>query len=184
MSIIDLIKNFFTVHHDLRDFLKDVAIGLAVVAVVFLALYLYAGTWPPILSITSGSMSPHMEKGDLVLIQGLEKGAVHTYEGLESANYLMFGERGDVIVYRPHGYTNVTPVIHRAIRLVHKGDPMWRNGPAAPWDGYITLGDNNGGVVDQNSNVCLDEPVKSEWILGTARYRVPYVGYIRALLPF
>ncbi len=94
MSIIDMIKNFFKVHNDLRDFLKDVAIGLAVVAVVFLALYLYAGTWPPILSITSGSMSPHMEKGDLVLIQGLERGDVHTYEGQESVNYLMFGERG------------------------------------------------------------------------------------------
>jgi signal peptidase I len=179
-----MIKSFFAVHHDLKDFLKDVAIGLALVAVAFLALYLYAGTWPPILSITSGSMSPHMERGDLVIIQGLEKGDVHTYEGPESVNYSMFGEAGDVIVYRPYGFTNVTPVIHRAIRFVHKGDPMWGNGPAAPWDGYITLGDNNNDVVDQNSNVCLGEPVKSEWILGTARFRVPYVGYIRALLPF
>lgn len=184
MSIIDMIKNFFKVHKDISDFLKDVAIGLAVVAVIFLALYLYAGAWPPILSITSGSMSPHMEKGDLVLIQGLDRGAIHTFESQESVNYTMFDEQGDVIVYRPYGYTNVTPVIHRAIRFVHQGEPMWTNGPAAPWDGYITLGDNNNGIVDQSSNVCLYEPVKSEWVLGTARYRVPYLGYIRALLPF
>ena len=183
MSISDEIKEFFTVHSDLRDFLKDVAIGLVVVAIVLLALYAYAGTWPPILSITSGSMSPHMERGDLVIIQGLDRGDVHTYEGSESLNYAMFEERGDVIVYHPYGYTNVTPVIHRAIEFVHKGDPMWPGGPAAPWDGYITRGDAN-PAVDQDSSICLDEPVRSDWIIGTARYRVPYIGYIRALLPF
>jgi signal peptidase len=181
VSVIDIIKAFFIAHSDLRDFLKDVAIGLAIVAVVILALYAYAGTWPPIFSITSGSMTPHLEKGDVVLVQN---GEVHTYEELESADYLMFEEPGDVIVYRPYGETNKTPIIHRAIRYVHAGDPMWPNGPSAPWDGYITLGDDNGGRYDQNSEICLGEPVREEWIIGIARYRVPYIGYVRALLPF
>jgi signal peptidase len=181
VSIIDIIREFFRAHGDLRDFLKDVAIGMAVVAVVLLALYAYSGTWPPIFSVTSGSMTPHLDKGDLVLVQS---GEVHTYEGQESADYLMFGERGDVIVYRPYGESDKTPVVHRAIRYVRAGDPMWLNGPAAPWDGYITLGDDNKGVVDQNSEICRGEPVKGEWIIGVVRYRVPYVGYVRALLPF
>jgi signal peptidase I len=89
---------------------------------------------------------------------------------------------GDVIVYRPFG--NATPVIHRAIRYVNKGDPMWHNGPAAPYSGYITLGDNNQGIYDQMSNICPGQPVKAEWVVGIARYRIPYIGYLRSLLPF
>ncbi len=159
--------------------MADVAIGLAIVAVVALALYAYAGTWPPIFSVMSGSMTPHLEKGDLVLVRA---GEVHTYE--ESANYFMFEKQGDVIVYHPYGDVSRTPVVHRAIRHVEKGEPMWPNGPVAPWDGYITLGDDNQGVVDQNSDICRNEPVKKEWIIGVARYRIPYIGYVRAMLPF
>lgn len=183
MSIVDLIKGFFKTHNNIADIVMDLAVGLAIVAAIFTMLYLYAGVWPPLLGITSESMSPHMEKGDLVLIQGLSRGDVHTYEGQESVDYLMFGERGDVIVYYPYGETSRTPVIHRAIRYVEAGDPMWRDGPAAPWPGYITLGDNNQGAIDQRTDICRGEPVKKEWIIGMARYRVPYLGYLRAVLP-
>jgi signal peptidase len=26
-------------------------------------------------------------------------------------------------------------------------------------------------------------PVKEDWVIGVARYRVPYIGYLRLLLP-
>ena len=182
MSILDKIKKFFSVHSDLRDFLIDLAVGLAAVAVIMVVLYAYAGTWPPIVSIMSDSMTPHMDKGDLVILQGIQITGVHTKDNA-SGNYTMFDEPGDVIIYHPYGFTNLTPVIHRAVGYVHQGDPMWPGGPSAPWDGYITRGDANPVVDQEAQNICYLEPVKKEWIIGTARYRIPYVGYIRALLP-
>ena len=43
-----------------------------------------------------------------------------------------------------------TPIIHRALRYVEAGDPMWQGGPAAPFSGYITKGDHN-EVIDQEA---------------------------------
>lgn len=180
--IVKWIEEFLAKHPGLWGLLKDIAFALAAFLFVAAVLFLYAGVWPPMVTVTSNSMVPHMDKGDLVIIQGLGRADVKTYEGPESVGYQMFGETGDVIVYRPHGYTNVTPVIHRAIRWVNKGDPMWHDGPTAPHDGYITLGDANGGVYDQNSYISLDDPVEKDWIIGMARLRIPYVGYIRSLI--
>jgi signal peptidase len=167
-------------------FMKDAALPLAILAVAMAALYLYAGVWPPLVSVGSDSMVPNMERGDLVIIQGLDRGGVRTYEGQESvgyaAGYAMFGETGDVIVYRPYGYTNVTPIIHRAIRYVNESEPMWHNGPPAPHAGYITMGDAN-QCCDQVAEICAGQPVEAEWIIGVARYRIPYLGYVRSLLP-
>jgi signal peptidase len=163
-----------------RDLLKDIAFTILVFAIVFGALYAFAGTWPPMVSVTSDSMIPHLEKGDLVLIQGLDRGNIQTYENADSPNYSSFGEAGDVIVYRPFG--NGTPVIHRVICYVNQGEPMWPNGPAAPYSGYITRGDANSVCDQEASNICLGSPVKDAWIIGIARYRVPYLGYIRMLI--
>lgn len=166
----------------ISGFLKDIAFALVIVAVIIGALCVYAGTWPPIVDVTSGSMEPHLEKGDLVFIQGLDSGSIKTYEGNESIGYFSFGETGDVIVYRPGG--NGTPIIHRVIRYVTEGAPMWYGGPPAPYSGYITLGDANDGECDQMTDISYGQPVKPEWIVGIARYRIPYLGYLRMVLPF
>ena len=47
----------------------------------------------------------------------------------------------------------------------------------APHAGFITKGDNNGRY-DQVGSV-ISEPVKPEWIRGTAEIRIPYLGYVR-----
>jgi signal peptidase len=163
-----------------RDLIKDIALTVLVFAVVFGALYAFSGVWPPMVSVTSSSMTPHLEKGDLVLIQGLDRANITTYESGESLNYSSFGEPGDVIVYRPFG--TGTPIIHRVIRFVNQGEPMWQNGPPAPYAGYTTQGDNNSICDQEAANICPGSPVKPEWIIGIARYRVPYLGYIRMLI--
>ena len=165
-----------------RQTIKDIALALVILLVVFGGLYLYTGGWPPLVSITSESMIPHLEKGDLVLIQSLSRGDVRTYED-NGSNYTSFGEAGDVIVYRPYGSANATPVIHRAIRWVEQGQPMWKGGTSAPWSGYVTLGDNNAGIYDQEADISFDAPVKKEWVIGIARYRIPLMGYIRSIIP-
>lgn len=163
---------------------KDVAFSFAVVAVIAAALYAYAGTWPPIVSVVGQSMYPHMHEGDLVLLQGLARDSVDTWYGSREADYQTYSDYGEVIVYRPGGRKDVHPVIHRAIYWVNASEPMWPGGPAAPEAGYITLGDNNGGVLDQQAeSICYGQPVQKEWIVGIARYNIPYLGYIRSLIP-
>lgn len=178
----DKIKKFSADHPDIYQFIKDLIFSIAVVAVIALALYVYAGVWTPVVSVNGTSMLDHMHAGDLVLVQGLNRGAVHTYEIMVNTSYQMFGEYGDVIVYNPYGNKDQPMVIHRAIRWVNETEPMWPGGLSAPWSGYITLGDNNNNITDQQSNICYLQPVKPEWVHGIARFKVPYLGYLRSLL--
>ena len=183
VKVPESIKNFEKKHPDIYGFIKDVIFSLAVVAVVALALYLYAGMWPPMVSVNGISMLPHLETGDLIFIQGLARGNINTYESSLNTSYSMYGEPGDVIVYEPYGDPSLPLVIHRAMYWVNQGQPMWQGGPPAPWSGYITLGDNNRGVYDQMApSICYEEPVQKSWVLGVARLKVPYLGYLRSLI--
>ena len=179
----EFLKNFAAKHPGLYGFLQDIAFSLAVVAIIALALYLYAGIWPPMVSVNGISMYPNMENGDLVFIQGLNRGDIHTFEQSMQTDYKMYNNYGDVIVYKPFGDNARALVIHRAIRWVNQSEPMWDGGPPAPTSGYITRGDNNRGIYDQMApTICYEEPVRKEWILGIARFKLPYLGYLRSLV--
>ncbi|OPY28924.1 MAG: hypothetical protein A4E28_01196 [Methanocella sp. PtaU1.Bin125] len=179
---LEKMKQYFSAHPEVYQLIKDLIFSIIVVAVIALALYVYAGVWTPVVAVDGTSMLDHMHEGDLVLVQGLNRGAVRTCEAMINTSYLMFGDYGDVIVYYPYGNRDRPMVIHRAIRWVNESEPMWPGGPAAPASGYITLGDNNGGILDQQSDICLMQPVRPEWIHGIARYKVPYLGYLRSLI--
>nr|QNO50199.1 hypothetical protein AGFBIAGF_00029 [Methanosarcinales archaeon ANME-2c ERB4] len=84
-----------------------------------------------------------------------------------------------MILYWKYGSTAGTPIIHRAMYYMEAGDPMWEGGPIAPHSGYITKGDNN-MVIDQYG-LCT-EPIREEWVIGVACFRVPYIGYVRIIL--
>lgn len=156
---------------------------MAVIGVIALALYLYAGVWPPLVSVSGLSMDPHLKDGDLILIQGVDASKVVTYDAGKASNYSTFGNYGDVIVYQPFGRRDMTPVIHRAMYLANESAPMWQGSVDAPNAGFVTKGDNN-FLFDQCSGVCPNTPVKPEWILGVAKMRIPYLGYVRGLLSF
>ncbi|HTX43844.1 MAG TPA: S26 family signal peptidase [Methanocella sp.] len=161
--------------------LKDAAITLAFVLLVAGGLYLYAGVWPPLVSVDGSSMYPHLKAGDLVILRGGGRVPVTTgFEGVDSG-YRKFDGFGDVIVYRPMGNRSLVPVIHRAMYWVNEGQPMWPGGPRAPHPGYITLGDNN-FFYDQSTSISPDEPVRPEWILGVSEFKIPYLGLLRALI--
>ncbi len=163
-------------------FIQDIAFALIFVFTIALILYIFAGIWPPMVSVNGLSMHPNMEDGDLVFIQGLDRGDVKTSEASANTGYRMYSEPGDVIVYTPHGDASIPLVIHRAIRWVNESEPMWPGGPLAPASGYITLGDNNDGMYDQDSRICPGEPVRKEWIIGIARFKLPYLGHLRSLV--
>lgn len=184
--------------------IRDIVSSVAIVAVVGLLLFGVSGIWPPLVAVESGSMQPHMQRGDLIFV--VEEGrfvgdgavagtGVVTLEQGRESDYTKFGMAGDVIVYRPNGNAAETPVIHRAHFWVEE-DENWVNTKAseeivgdktcdevancpAPYAGFVTKGDHNAGY-DQQMNQGADTGVvKPEWVTGKAKYRVPWLGTIR-----
>ena len=165
----------------IRSLLKDLMIMMAFVIIICGGLYLYAGVWPPLVSVDGTSMYPNLQAGDLVILRGLDRVPVNSSYDAVNENYRKFNGYGDVIVYDPMGNKTRVPVIHRAVYWIDQGRPMWPNGPLAPHSGYITLGDNN-FFYDQDSSISPDEPVKPEWILGVSQYKIPYLGLLRTFI--
>ncbi|QLC48948.1 signal peptidase I [Methanolobus zinderi] len=158
---------------------------------VFLAVLIFAsfsqivfGMWTPMVAVESGSMEPHMNVGDIIFIKDIDRTQIVTYaQGTD--DYTSFDSYGDVILYKPYGQEGVTPIIHRAMYYVEEGEPMWEGGPEAPHSGYITKGDNEvtNRYYDQQGQVSYLMPVKEEWVIGVAQFKIPYLGYLRLMLP-
>ncbi len=165
----------------LRDFLFVISVVAIFASVSHIALGLYA----PMVAVESGSMIPHIQVGDIVFVESVDRTEIITYEIGKDTGYSSFGEYGDVILYKPYGKEGVTPIIHRAMYYVEKGEPVWAGGPPAPYAGYITKGDNTrtNTAFDQQGSISYLQPVKKEWVIGVARfYRVPVLGYV-SLIP-
>ncbi len=123
-----------------------------------------------------------MHPGDLIIVVAPHRTSIVTYEDGKMRDYVSFHEYGDVIKYRPNGLSSATPLIHRAMYWIEKGEEM-PGGMPAPHAGYITKGDYNAGYDQQSLRVVVDqrvvmvEPVKPEWVIAMAKVRVPYLGY-------
>jgi signal peptidase len=186
-DIRTLVSQFRTSDHWAVSLARDLLWIVAVVGGIALALFLICGTWPAVVTIESQSMVPHMNVGDLVIVVQKDRyGSFETWvEGKTSGN-MMFGDYGDVIIYKPNGLTTTHPIIHRAIQYVDtvpvteiKGIKLIGN-YTPPHAGYITWGDNNPRP-DQGLNypgIGVIEPVKEEWIVGKALFSIPLVGYL------
>lgn len=182
--------------------LREMLSSIAIVIIIGLILFGLSGVWPPMVAIESGSMEPNMEIGDLVFVTEPDRFApntpdnevsIITYREGDEANYRNFGSYGDVVVFMPPDRRG-PPIIHRAMFYVNEGED-WHNRANSDYiqadnceelqncpatnDGYITKGDNN-IKYDQASGQA--EPVKKKWITGVARFRIPYLGYIRLLV--
>jgi len=181
-------------------FVREVVGSVLGVVLVGLLLFAISGIWPPMVAVESGSMQPHMYRGDLVFIMephrlspsyATDGTGVVTYQVAAAHDgYRKFGDYGDVIVYRANGGDG-TPVIHRARFWVSKGE-NWvpRANPnylpartcsvvpncPAPHAGFITKGDHN----DRYDQVAgISGPVRPSWVKGTAEFRIPWLGYVR-----
>jgi signal peptidase len=185
-------------------FLREVLGSVAAVALVGLILFAVSGLWPPMVAVESPSMEPNMKSGDLVFVMDQERfapDAAHDDAGVvtaragERVGYRTFDGPGDVIVYTANGDGGTTPIIHRTMFWVNESENWYEKADRefvgradscrqlrscpAPHDGFITKGDNNGRY-DQVGNV-ISKPVRPEWVIGTAEFRIPKVGCIRLL---
>jgi len=158
---------------------KSLIEALVIVAIIISVAYAATGTWHVGFAVESGSMEPNMQVGDLIFVQAPHRTNITTYETGEKLNYTSFEKYGDVIIYRPNGLTGATPIIHRAMYWVEKGEEM-PGGKPAPHAGYITKGDNK--ITNQHPDQPGLKPVKPEWVVAVARARIPYLGYPSLIL--
>ncbi|QGX95556.1 S26 family signal peptidase [Haloplanus rallus] len=183
----------------LRLVVRETALSVGAVVAIGLLLFAISGVWPPMVAVESGSMEPHMQKGDLVFITDTSRFApdaahegtgVVTRETGREVGYWKFGAHGSVIVYDEPADAG-PPVIHRAQFWVEEGENWYdRANPdyvtgsdcgevpncPAPNAGFVTKGDHNGAYDQVNG---ISKPVKPEWIVGVARVRIPYLGWVR-----
>jgi len=199
-----LVRTFRTARTGPLMWIREVATSALIVLAIGLLLFAISGVWPPMVAVSSGSMDPNMEEGDLVFVTepgrfapdaaGNGVGVVTAERGAE-VGYRSFGGYGSVIVFREPGSAGL-PVIHRAAFHVEEGENWYdRADPSvvraeecgatprealpncpAPHDGFITKGDDN-PTYDQELGIA--PPVRAEWITGVARVRVPYLGWVR-----
>ncbi|MDY6764946.1 MAG: S26 family signal peptidase [Halobacteria archaeon] len=168
-------------------FVEDILSSILIVGLIALILWGIAGVWPPMVAVESGSMEPHMHRGDLVFVVDNNRfvpdnaetnHGIVTYQQGKEIGYKTFGNYGDVIIFRPNGNSNQPPVIHRAMKYVEKGEE-WKGVSGthtAPHSGFVTKGDNNKWY-DQESGI--SKVVKPEWVVGKAKVSIPYLGRIR-----
>jgi signal peptidase len=188
-------------------YVREVLSSVLAVLLVGLVLFGVSGLWPPMVAVESPSMNPHMKTGDLVFVMeehrfpgedAYANTGVVTHRTGERTGYRKFGMGGDVIVYEPDGNGGTTPIIHRAMFYVNASEDWYDKavevdseavGNAedcdalekcpAPHAGFITKGDNErtNRRYDQVSG--LSDPVKPAWVVGTAEFRIPWLGNIR-----
>ncbi|WP_435119595.1 S26 family signal peptidase [Halolamina sp. C58] len=193
-----LIQQFLHAESGPLMFAREMVTSMATVALVGLLLFAISGVWPPMVAVESGSMNPNMQKGDLIFVTEPGRFApdaargdtgVVTHRVGEEVGYKTFNDFGTVVIYERR---SGPPVIHRARFWVEDGEnwydeanKAWIEGAdncaemdncPAPHAGFITKGDNN-AYYDQTRNI--REPVKPEWLIGTARLRIPYLGWVR-----
>ena len=161
----------------MKVWIKALLVLVIVIFTIKVSAYAVSGTSQPVFAMDSGSMNPNMYAGDVIFVQSLHRTNITTYEDGERLNYQSFNEYGDVIIYHPYGSFHRTPILHRAMYWVEEGEPMWANGSNAAYAGYITKGDNN-RIIDQATHISKLKPVKPEWIIGVARVRIPFMGYL------
>ena len=183
---------------------KDVLLVVAVVGVVGASLFGVSGVWPPLVAVESPSMEPNVATGDLVFIvdtdrfvdeEAIDGTGVVPLENGEQTDHESFGEAGDVIVFKPDGNADETPIIHRIHYWVEEGDD-WVDTHAdeaivgditcaevsacpAPHDGFVTKGDANDGYDQLEGHGATTTVVAPEWVTAKASVRVPWLGYVR-----
>lgn len=159
-----------------------VNVVLAVIIIKFIVypvLGLALGTSYPIVAVVSGSMEHDSkfdqfwdEKGDFYDSYNITKEDFSNYKfknGFNKGDIMILTrakadkiKKGDILVFQSPA---PDPIIHRVINTWQENNKYY----------LATKGDHNNGI---NSNVKEDR-ISEERVLGKARLRVPYLGYVK-----
>jgi signal peptidase len=174
----------------LRPLVRDVVLAVAIVLGVLGSLYLYSGSWPPMVVIESGSMQHSdvdssvgvIDTGDLTVVRSTDRGddIVTWVEGRRSG-YSTYGDHGDVIVFYKNGVRRSTPVIHRALVWIDFNDTTGDSFDAPSMGQYdvIWLVLDNLTTYDSGERVARDLEVDLGLVLRNFEGEgTPHGGYI------
>jgi signal peptidase len=134
-----------------------IIIGIALAWGINQGMAFALSTDMPVVAVESDSMIPVFYKGDILLLHGMEKGALKV---------------GDIIVYSVEGRS--VPIVHRIVKLNPDGS-------------YQTKGDDNSGQLDfeyhvpyerVHGKVVLIVPYMGWVKIGVSEYVIPNVIYI------
>ena len=187
----------------LRAFAAEAGRTVLAVALVGALLFAASGVWPPMVAVESPSMTPHMQRGDLVVVSEPARFGAGAHAGVRPtadapARTRTFGAPGDVIVFTTpaRDAAGLSPIIHRARLYVEAGENWYGRAnrsylPAgadscaevphcpAPHAGFVTKGDANPHYDQVNGNAPVVSPSR---VRAEAQVRIPYLGYVRLLL--
>jgi signal peptidase len=172
-------------------YVRDAAIGVVIVCVLMLSIVYVSGVYPPFAVVTSNSMGPHIQTGDMVLLieedrfsAASQDEAIVTYREGVDQSHRSHGSYGTVISFSPESPTKES-VIHRARFKVAEGENWYHRADKefieaesckellncpAPNAGYITKGDNN-PIYDQALG--MYDPITPSMISGKVKLSFP-----------
>lgn len=189
---------------DWKKSLLELGQALVLALVVWLALQFALGTNAPLDVVTSCSMLPALERGDLILVQGGTPNAplVNFSGSVDSLKGELFAPKSActvVVSGKPVSAVCTTDLLYKSVRLpaypptsnsvvvfeprpreygliVHRAVARFSNGTH---EYLFTKGDNN-QLVDQESRFL--EPVPREDVKGSVLLRIPLVGFLKLFL--
>ena len=111
--------------------LGDILIACVLVGSIFLVMFAYTGSWPPLVVVESRSMQHSeteseigvMDTGDLTMVKMIfSTDDIITYASGMQDGYSTYGDFGDVVIYYKGGDKSKTPIIHRAVIFLEAND--------------------------------------------------------------
>ncbi|MHA1669481.1 MAG: signal peptidase I [Promethearchaeota archaeon] len=127
--------------------------------IIYFVLQVSLNTQTPIVVVVSGSMTPTINKGDILFVQGRDPSMIQSGSILE--------KNGDVIVFNAHGLWSsapLDPIVHRVIDKWYENDTWY----------FRTKGDANS----------IPDPVQisEDKVIGVVIGGIPFIGWIKILL--
>ncbi len=145
-----------------KGVIKDIAIVVIAVVVIWLSLQAVFGTQNPFYVVASGSMIPNLEVYDIIVVKGSTP-----FEDIK---------RGDIIVFfspaKYEKFLNGEPGGEERV-IVHRVDLIMEDDPKI----VRTRGDNNPSSIQG-----IDFPITEKEYIGKVEHVIPQVGYVTKIL--
>lgn len=127
--------------------------------IVYFILQVSLNTETPIVVVVSGSMTPAINKGDILFVQGRDPSLIQNGTILE--------KDGDVIVFDAYGLWGsapLDPIVHRVIGKWYDNNTWY----------FQTKGDAN--------SIPDPEPISEDRVIGVVIGGIPFIGWIKIVL--
>ena len=129
--------------------------------IIYFVLQFSLNSQTPIVVVVSGSMTPTINKGDILFVQGRDPSLIQ--------NGSIVGKEGDIIVFDAYGLwasAPLDPIVHRVI------DKWYDNGTLSWY--FTTKGDAN--------SLPDPIPISGDRVIGVVVGGIPFIGWIKIVL--